>query len=244
MGFGMKIKGLINRFGYDVRYHRPLYDIVIGPLGIKTVLDIGANDGKYSLEMCERFPDARIYAFEPLADCFSRLSEVAKQHPNIIPFDTALGEETGALDIERSSFHPSSSILRMSSLHKKLYPKSAATIKERIKVARLDDIMRGQAIENPLLIKIDVQGYEGSVIRGGAETIRRAACIQVETSFFSLYEGQPLFDDVAKMLHELGFHYYGALQTHWSKTTGHPMYEDSLFISEKIREQFEQAELV
>ena len=39
--------------------------------------------------------------------------------------------------------------------------------------------------------------YEGKVIEGGKDTLSKASIIQIETSFFPLYEGQPLFDDIA-----------------------------------------------
>lgn len=243
MKLGLVVKQLINRFGYDVRYHRPLYDIIIKPLGIQTILDIGANDGHYSKEASRLFPNAAIIAFEPLSDCFQRLLEVSKVHPNITPLQIGLGAESGSFEIEKSSFHPSSSLLPMSALHKTLYPKSAVTKKESITIARLDDIAKTVEMRVPLMAKIDVQGYEGKVIEGGADTLKKASVIQIETSFFPLYEGQPLFNDIAEQLGRLGFLYYGALQTHYSKKTNRPMYEDSLFISRDIAERFEQEEV-
>ena len=237
------LKRLVNRFGYDVRYYHPLLEIVVQPLGIQTILDIGANDGLYAQEMSVRFPNATIIAFEPLPDCFARLSEIAKIHNTITPIQSGLGAESGSFEIERSSFHPSSSLLPMSALHKKLYPKSAKVTKERITIARLDEIAKTLTIKLPLLVKIDVQGYEGKVIEGGKDTLSKASIIQIETSFFPLYEGQPLFDDIATQLHAIEFTYYGALQTHYSKKTGRPMYEDSLFIHNTVRSEFEKQEL-
>lgn len=243
MKLGLAIKHFINRFGYDIRYHRPFFDNIVKPLGIQTILDIGANDGMYAKEMNERFPTAKIFAFEPLSDCFARLSEVAKVHTAIIPLNTGLGSEHGSFLIERSSFHPSSSLLPMSALHKALYPKSAISKKEKISITRLDDIAKTIDIKQPLMIKIDVQGYEGKVIEGGTETLRKASVIQIETSFFALYESQPLFNDIAEHMRSLGFSYYGALQTHYSKKTGLPMYEDSIFISNATLRRFEEAEI-
>lgn len=243
MKLGLTVKHLINRFGYDVRYYRPLFDLTVAPFAIKTILDIGANDGHFAKVMSEQFPNAHIFAFEPLSDCFNHLSEVAKLYKNITPIQSGLGTQHGSMEIERSDFHPSSSLLPMSALHKKLYPKSAVSTKETISITRLDDIAKTIDIALPLMVKIDVQGYEGKVIEGGKETLSKASFIQIETSFFSLYEGQPLFTDIAEQLHALGFSYYGALQTHYSKKTGRPMYEDSLFIHTLVRSQFESQEL-
>jgi FkbM family methyltransferase len=243
MNIYLKIKQLLHRFGYDIRYHHPFYETVIEPLGIITILDIGANSGHYSKEMNARFPKAIIYAFEPLGDCFTELEALAKNIPNIHPLHYALGDENAEQDIERSTFHPSSSLLSMTSLHTTLYPKSAGSTKERITIKRLDDIAPTLSLTAPLLVKIDVQGYEDKVIDGGTETLKKAAAILVETSFFPLYEGQPLFTDIAEKLSRLGFSYYGSYHTHYSKKTGRAMYEDSVFISEDTRKHFETEEL-
>ena len=55
----MKVKKLLNKFGFDIKRYHPLYDTTIKPLGIKTIIDIGANVGMFSKEMRERFPDRK-----------------------------------------------------------------------------------------------------------------------------------------------------------------------------------------
>ena len=47
-----------------------------------------------------------------------------------------------------------------------------------------------------LLVKIDTQGFEDRVIRGGEQTIKKASIVVVEVSFTKLYEHQPLFSDL------------------------------------------------
>ena len=41
--------------------------------GIKTVLDVGAHAGEFASAVRAVLPDARIYAFEPLPDCYDKL---------------------------------------------------------------------------------------------------------------------------------------------------------------------------
>lgn len=239
----LHLKTLLQRFGYDIRYHRPFYPTIVQPLGIQTILDVGANNGHYSKEMTKLFPNATVYSFEPLIDCFKEIEILAKTNPNIHPFHCALGDQNTSQDIDRNTFHPSSSILPMTTLHTTLYPKSIGSTKEHIVVKRLDDIAKTLTLTTPLLVKIDVQGYEDKVIEGGAETLKKADIILVETSFFTLYKGQPLFNAIAEKLSGLGFSYYGSYHTHYSAKTGHPLYEDSVFISRNVQKKFEAAEL-
>jgi hypothetical protein len=84
----------------------------------------------------------------------------------------------------------------------------------------------------PLLVKIDVQGYEDYVLRGGEQTIRRARLIIIETSFQAQYEAQPLFDDVYRTLTGWGFAYVGAIDQLMNPSNGSIVQQDSLFIRE------------
>jgi FkbM family methyltransferase len=227
------IKRAANRAGYDIKYYHPYYDALLKNYGIKTVIDIGANDGQFATDLHRRAPEAKIYSFEPLQDAFRSLCKNMSDVKNFTAFNFALGDASGKTEINRSSFSPSSSLLSMSSLHKKLYPKSAGSVKEQITVKRLDDMNNEIKIVGGLLIKMDVQGYEGKVIDGGKQMLKKAEVVIAETSFVSLYENQPLFADIHDLMKSLGFSYRGNTEKHWNNATGEPMYENSVFIKEK-----------
>mgnify|MGYP003889745529 CR=1 FL=1 len=225
----MQIKKILRSRGYDVVRYHSFYESVLAPMGIKAILDIGANTGEFSKEMRALFPDADIYAFEPLRDCFARIGENLAGDSKFRALNVALGETNGETTIQRSSFHPSSSLLKMSSLHKDLYPKSKDSTEEKIQVMRLDDAIKDMPIETPLFIKMDVQGFEDKVINGGPNTLNKASVLQIETSFVSLYEGQPLFDDIYQLVAKLGFTYAGETARHYDKSDK-LIYQDSIFI--------------
>lgn len=81
-----------------------------------------------------------------------------------------------------------------------------------------------------MLVKIDVQGYEDRVIRGGQRVISRAKVLIVETSFQTLYDGQPLFEDIYDTLLKMGFRYIGALWQLRSPLNGSILQADSIFV--------------
>jgi FkbM family methyltransferase len=226
----MKIKKILRRFGFDiVRYHS-FWDDIAMSRGIKTILDIGANDGSFARTMRARFPDAEIISFEPLHHSYAALLENMKGDAKFRAYNTALGEEAGETVIHRSASDPSSSLLPMAELHKKLYPKSAEHTDETIQVARLDEVLKNETLAAPMLVKIDVQGFEAGVIRGGTDVLRKADIVLVENSFVTLYEGQALFAEIHDLLHSLGFSYRGRSETHYDLQTKEPIYEDSVFI--------------
>ncbi len=229
----MRIKKLLRKFGYDVRYYYPFWETVVLPRNITTVLDIGANNGEFSKEIFTHLPNAEVYAFEPLSDCFATMQKALEHNPHFHALNTALGDTTGQTTIQRSSFHPSSSLRTMAALHKTLYPKTAGAKTETIEIARLDDIAKNIQLNGSLMIKLDVQGFEDKVIAGGTETFKKASLILIETSFVELYEGQPLFGDIHDQLRSLGFSYYGAATEHRNPKTGELLYQDSIFVSSK-----------
>jgi FkbM family methyltransferase len=225
----MRVKKFLRSRGYDlIRYHS-FYDSVLKPMGIATILDIGANVGEFSKDMRTLFPSAQIYAFEPLADCFAVIGQKMQGDEKFQALNVALGEVAGDTVINRSSFHPSSSLLPMAQLHKDAYPKSKDSIEEKIQIMRLDDALAGKALATPLFIKMDVQGYEDKVINGGPHTLAQASVLQIETSFVQLYEGQPLFNDICQLVQGLGFSYAGETAQHYDKQD-HLIYQDSIFV--------------
>lgn len=233
MSMLMRVKRFLNRFGYDIKTYRSFYDTVIIPLNIQTVIDIGANSGHFAKESRARFPKAHIYSFEPLHDCYTELQATMVDDEKFKSYNVALGEHKMTAEIQRSSFHPSSSLLPMAELHKKLYPKSTGMTPEQIQVERLDDILKNEVLAKNIFVKIDVQGFEDKVLKGGMSVMRQATIALIETSFVTLYENQPLFNDIHEIMRELGFVYYGDASRHYSSTSNKLIYEDSIFIKKE-----------
>ena len=95
-------------------------------------------------------------------------------------------------DFWKSPHTPSSSFLPMTSVHEAAYPESRRSSQVRVRVRPLDEIGRELDFQENLFVKIDVQGYEGPVLRGGQATLRKAAVVLIETSFVPLYRAQLL----------------------------------------------------
>ncbi len=230
----MRLKKLLNACGYDVKkYHSPL-NTTIRSLGIQTILDIGANNGVFASHMRQEFPEAFIYAFEPLPDCFQELQARHAQDIRFKAFSVALGDTAGEMTMEHNAFHPSSSLRPMSKLHKLLYPKTADARPETIRITRLDDLLAKEMLAPRILVKIDVQGYEDKVLAGGTAVMQKVAAAIIEASFVPLYEGQPLFNDICRIMDGLGFSYSGDMGRHYSRLTDKLLYEDALFIKKEL----------
>jgi FkbM family methyltransferase len=196
--------------------------------GISTVLDIGAHAGESAQHFRSLLPDAQIFAFEPLPTPYSRLVTLMSGDPQFTAFPIAIGQSNEQIEMRESEFTQSSSLLPMGDRHKSEFPFTSKMEARAVEVRRLDDL--GLQLEDNILIKIDVQGFEDRVIRGGEETIKRASFIISEVSFTPLYEGQPLFSQIYDQLRGLGFTYHGELHQLRSPHNGLPLQADALFV--------------
>lgn len=198
--------------------------------GIRTVLDVGANTGQFAAQIHRALPQARIYSFEPLADCCDQLTENMAGVSGFQVFPLALGDTNGRTQIHRNEYTGSSSLLPMEELHKSVYPYAVRTQAETIEIRRLDDVARDLQIDENLLIKVDVQGTEDKVIAGGEQTFTRASALIMETTFVPLYQGQVLFDAIYDGLRQMGFTYMGTEHIIRNPQTGRVLQCDSLFL--------------
>jgi FkbM family methyltransferase len=203
----------------------------IHDLKIATILDIGANTGHFAFAINALLPQSQIYSFEPLPECFKELQAKAKGIPNMRMFNIALGNHSGNLIFKRNAHSLSSSFLEMASLHKSAFPQTSISETTEVLVEKLDIFAQEEIVlTGPLLVKIDVQGFEGQVLEGGMQVISQAKIIIIETSFYTLYENQPLFDDIYLTLKSNGYIYAGALESLKDPSTGRVLQEDSIFV--------------
>lgn len=198
----------------------------------RTILDIGASHGEFAKYALQLFPDARLYCFEPLQSSFRELERFAATRPgNVVAVHAALGEAAGEATIFRHDQHTaSSSMLRTTSTTRDVYPQTSLQSEERIRVLTLDGWAAAlpEPLAGPLLVKLDVQGFETKVIAGGYQTMRQADACITEVSVASLYEGQARFADLVAALDQAGLHYCGNLAQHCDER-GRVMFLDAVF---------------
>lgn len=199
-------------------------------IGIKTIFDIGANEGQSTVTFARVFPDAKIYAFEPIPDCYQQLEAKFANNKNVSTINIGLGADRGELSLELSDFSHSSSFLKMHDRHLEAFPFTAVNKTILVPVETLDNIAESLYLETPILVKIDVQGFEDKVIAGGKKTIEKCQLVILETSFEMLYQGQPLFDDIYNLMIKMGFKYAGSVGQIIDPRTQQCLQSDSLFI--------------
>jgi FkbM family methyltransferase len=140
-----------------------------------TILDIGANIGIMTVSLAQRFPKAKVYAFEPIPNNIEALEKVVNYYKlkNVTLFKTALGEEKGELKMILPVINNS----KMQGLSHVLEEDASGTTEKgmqyTVPVLKLDDIPELEAAYSITAIKIDVENFEYYVLKGGESMLRK-----------------------------------------------------------------------
>lgn len=169
-----------------------------------TVLDVGGHHGQFTLFALERFPRAQIITFEPQAEGVEKIRGAVAGDPRVRIENYALSDSVGKAELHISKRSDSSSLLPIGEGQTTAYPGTEEATTEEIALEKLDNLLT-DPLEGPVLLKIDVQGAELSVLRGAEKTLESVDSIFVECSFVELYEGQALANEVIEFLAARGF---------------------------------------
>jgi FkbM family methyltransferase len=198
---------------------------------LRTVLDVGANEGQFARTALLAFPAARIICFEPLPSLQAILGRLAADSlGRVVVESCALGDRDGTIEFHVSSFSPSSSVLPLD----RPDPVLAAQIRQastvNVPIQRLRDWASSRSNERPLLIKLDVQGYEANVLRGAGDFLTQADVVIAETTFAPIYQGQATLGELCAILEPHGLRYREAFGVIRDAGTAEPLWQDSVFV--------------
>lgn len=200
----------------------------IYPSSIRTIIDIGANRGQFSLAARMFFPDAQIYAFEPLEKAAEVFRKVFKNDSHINFHKTAIGPAEIDMLMHVSRADDSSSLLPITSRQNELFPGTAEKETRIVKVSPLERFVDVEDIRQPALLKLDVQGFEAQVLEGCQHLLSCFDYIYVECSFVELYSGQTLADGIIDYLRNADFVFCGVYNLTYDRK-GVPIQGDFLF---------------
>ena len=157
IGININNYGVYEKFELDLLFDflRPISD----ELKLGSALDVGANIGNHSVYFSSHFTS--VYSFEPNPDTFYLLSYNSNISNNIHAYNYGLGDSEEVLDLHVNPDNMGASAIN--------YSGSANEKKIKISVKKLDDLDVGFA--NISFVKIDVEGFEDNVIKGGIRLI-------------------------------------------------------------------------
>ncbi len=181
------------------------HESALSGLDCRTVIDIGANKGQFSLMARHLFPKANIVAFEPLPGPAGIFRAVFALDTNVLLHSVAIGTRSGQQVMHVSARDDSSSLLPIGDAQSRIFPGTQESSVTTVETDRLANLIPLATIRKPALLKLDVQGYELEALQGSEELLDQFAWIYCECSFLPLYEGQSMADEVIAWLREHAF---------------------------------------
>ncbi len=175
-----------------------LRDMGINP---NTILDIGAHTGQFHSWAKRVWPDAGIFMIEANKLHESTLDRLAMVNGDKYLI-TALGDEEREVTFYTRSDKPHT--------EGNSYYKEAGwwdipqLIQEtKVNLQKLDNIFEDEAVFE--LIKIDTQGSELDILKGGKELISKASVVVLEVSLIEYNEGAPTSEELTDYMNSIGF---------------------------------------
>lgn len=165
----------------------------------QTCLDIGANIGAISLALAEKVgPQGRVYAFEPSPRIFPFLKKNTLKHPQIESLETALSSKKGTTVFYQAPEHKFG-MGTLSALE--------GWVPAEVKTETLDGFCQAAVLGRVDFIKIDVEGHEADVFRGGRETLSKnhQVIIVFEFSDWAEKNAYGQCGESPRLLAEMGF---------------------------------------
>jgi FkbM family methyltransferase len=178
------------------------------------ILDVGANIGQYARIARKAFPEAQIYSFEPNPAAFARLQEAAKRL-RIHAIALGCGSTPGTLPMFDRSADAGTPFATL--VPGVLEQTGIAPARFEVKLTTIDRFCDEQAIDQVDLLKIDVEGFERSVIEGASTMLaaRKVRFVQFEFNEMNLLS-RTTMDDIAALLPGYALHrllYDGSLRS-------------------------------
>jgi FkbM family methyltransferase len=155
------------------------------------IIDVGANVGAWAATVARIFPSCAIHMIEAQPALEPELAATG------FPYTIAL---LGPVERTAVPFF-------LSGTGSSAMEEVTGFAKDSIDlpVKRLDDLEPVKALRSPLLLKLDVQGYELQVLAGAAEVLGQTEVILAEVSLLEYNKGSPLMHEVIAYLAERNF---------------------------------------
>jgi FkbM family methyltransferase len=214
---------------HDIAKSFPTYDFDI-------VFDVGANVGQSAERYVDCFPGSHIYCFEPVRDTFRQLQDNLKGRDRIRCFQLALGSSRGK---GQMALEGSSDMFFLMGQSKNS-PATEHVMTEDVDIVTLDDFCSARDVRHVNYLKIDTEGADLEVLRGGGCMLdaQRIDFVEVEAGMHAGNRRHVPFETLKSHLESKGYLLFGIYeQVHeWPKKEPHLRRTNPVFISRRMIE--------
>jgi FkbM family methyltransferase len=190
------------------------------------VLDIGANLGSYCIPLAKKHPHIKFEAFEPQRIVNYQLCAniIINGLENVNSYEVGLSDKEEAIELVMPDYTVEGNIGAFSidkEVRDNEYECSSKGVTDELQLTTLDAL----GYENVKLLKIDVEGHELEVLKGGTETLKANNYPPI---IFEAWTWKPWYQEKRKelfaYLHDLG---YNIIELGQNNIARHPSHEET-----------------
>lgn len=149
----------------------------------RTIFDVGANCGIFAALCARKFPNATIHAFEP-AQKLQPILALNCTSPNITVHQLAVADRNGEVTLYVNPYSQQTNSLQISAVT--AFLDSTKIEKETIGCVSVDSFSAEHSMPPIDVLKIDVQGLEGAVLRGARDSLASVQYLFLEVTWLDL----------------------------------------------------------
>ncbi len=194
------------------------------------VIDIGCFTGGTSIFFHKELKDVKVIGFEPSKQSYQQAIKNTKGIQGIKIENYAVSDFCGATEFFVTDNKVSSSLNPLTGVDSRFSTQSV----EKAETITLDEYFKNNGLQNEkiLAMKLDVQGHELKVLKGGVNTLKRTMFVLTELSNHESYAGGARYFEVDQAMRDNGF----VLQNIFaSYSYGKHLYEyDAIYINSNL----------
>jgi FkbM family methyltransferase len=143
------------------------YADLLGRGKTPVIVDCGANIGYASIWFARRYPQAIVHAIEPEPGNFALLSRNVAAYANVVPLQAGISDRVAKVSLRNPAHEPWACQT----------DEDDGGAVETVTIPRLLDLAPNRA---PLIVKVDIEGYETSLFRSNTEWVSRTPLVVFE----------------------------------------------------------------
>lgn len=217
-------RGIFNNIAANIEL-----ESLINELDFESVLDIGSSKGQFVLLVEKINPNKIIHSFDPITENIKKQKKFFKNRKNIFFHNYALGNNSVNQDFFITNRNDSSSFLKVKKSNNNDYK---ILEKRTVPIKKLDQLYSNLKIAKPILVKIDVQGFELNVLKGFEKYLNNVKYLIIEVSDQELYKGQPLSKNLINYLNQRNF--FKIKENSPSKINGLNVFQKDILFKNKL----------
>lgn len=182
---------------------------------MRVIFDVGANVGDVTMTFTINYPEARIFAFEPVEQNYRRLERAAARLEQVTAFNIGLGERCETVRFDCSG--DASTAFRVAA-------DQSNEANPPVTMTTLDAFCEQNGIETIDYLKIDTEGHDLKVLAGARKMLseQRIGFAIAECSLNPDNSLHVPFCDVLAFMSPLGYRVFGFYEQTEEFMTGKP----------------------